>query len=368
MVFVARDDLEENEAEESAFIGTDERKLRDLIRKGKNRGYVLFSEVQRFLEESDVTIGDYDSIFATFEANGIEILTQKELEKRERERRKKEESVIDDSHQLFMQEVTQESLLSQAEERELAQRIKQGDPEARDHLVIANERLVVSIAQKYRNRGLSLQDLVQEGTIGLLRAVEKFDPDRGFKFSTYATWWIRQAITRALADSGDIIRKPVHMVESINKYKRVYNELQQKRGVPPTPEEVAMEMGIAKDKVEEIREISQKIMSLEVPMGEDEESTLLDYIEDKSILTPEEALEREMLREDLERLMRDVLTEREREVMRMRYGFVDGIPKTLEEVGKAFNVTRERIRQIESKALSKLRSAGRRRKIGDYLI
>jgi len=352
-------------------------RMEQLIQKGRKRGYILYEELSKCLDEGEYSIEAYDELFYLLtDRLGIEVISRKEHEKRTQVGKRvrglyregeAEEIPVEDTIKLYLREISQDSLLTPQEEIEIAKRIKEGDESAKHELAEANYRLVVSIARRYTGRGLSFMDLIQEGSLGLLKAVEKFDYTKGYKFSTYATWWIRQAITRALADQGDIVRKPVHMVETINKYKKVVNDLQQRTGKTPDLQTVAKEMNLPPEKVDEIRQISQKIMSLELPVGEDDESTLLDFLEDKSIPTPEESLDREMLKNDLEKLMEDVLTPRELEVIRMRYGFVDGNPKTLEEVGQYFQVTRERIRQIESKALAKLRGPGRKRKMSEYL-
>ncbi|MHA2610093.1 MAG: sigma-70 family RNA polymerase sigma factor [bacterium JZ-2024 1] len=245
--------------------------------------------------------------------------------------------------------------------------LEETDMEARDQLCKSNFRLVISIARKHMGRGLSFIDLIQEGCLGLLKAVEKFDWRRGYKFSTYATWWIRQGISRALADYGDTIRKPVHMFENINKFKRVVNDLQQKLGRMPTNEEIAEEMGIEPHKVEEIRIYAQKIVSLEKPMSEDDDSTMIDFLPDTSIPTPEEGVEREVMRKDLLKLINENLTEREKKVLIMKYGLDDGNPKTLEQVGNALGITRERVRQIEDKAIKKLHVPARKKKLSEYL-
>ncbi len=371
-------DMEEEEGLEitEESIGSLPPRIEHLLRKGRKRGYILFEEISKCLDEEEYSVEGYDELFFLLDRVGIEVISRREYEKRTRAGKKArglyregetEEIPVEDTIKLYLREISQDSLLTPEEEIEIAKRIKEGDEGAKHELAEGNYRLVVSIARRYTGRGLSFMDLIQEGSLGLLKAVEKFDYTKGYKFSTYATWWIRQAITRALADQGDIVRKPVHMVETINKYKKVVNDLQQRTGKTPDLQTVAKEMNLPPEKVDEIRQISQKIISLELPIGEDDESTLLDFIEDKSIPTPEESLDREMLKNDLEKLMEDVLTTRERQVIRMRYGFVDGNPKTLEEVGNYFKVTRERIRQIESKALAKLRAPGRKRKMSDYL-
>ncbi len=246
-------------------------------------------------------------------------------------------------------------------------RLPASDMDAREQLCKANFRLVISIARKHMGRGLSFIDLIQEGCLGLLKAVEKFDWRRGFKFSTYATWWIRQGISRALADYGETIRKPVHMFENINKFKRVVNDLQQKLGRPPTNEEIADEMGLEVQKIEDIRIHAQKVISLEKPMSEDDDSTMIDFLPDTSIPTPEEGVERDIMRQDLLRLINDFLTDREKQVLIMKYGLDDGNPKTHEQVGNALGITRERVRQIEDKAIKKLHIPARKRKLGEYL-
>ncbi|HCD72316.1 MAG TPA: RNA polymerase sigma factor RpoD, partial [Thermovirga lienii] len=277
-----------------------------------------------------------------------------------------EDLPLSDPVRMYLREIGKIPLLTPEEEVELAKRVEEGDPEAKAKLIEANLRLVVSIAKKYIGRGMLFLDLIQEGNLGLIRAVEKFDYRKGFKFSTYATWWIRQAITRGIADQARTIRIPVHMVETINKLIRVSRQLVQQLGREPTAEEIAAEMGIAPEKVEEIHRIAQEPVSLETPIGEEEDSELGDFLEDKDIPSPEEAAAQQLLREQLEEMLEE-LTDREREVLRLRFGLEDGHPYTLEEVGRRFGVTRERIRQIEAKALRKLRHPSRSKKLRDYL-
>lgn len=272
----------------------------------------------------------------------------------------------DDPVRMYFKEIGKVPLLSADEERELAIRIEQGDEEAKKKLCESNLRLVVSIARRYLNRGLSFLDLIQEGNLGLIKAVEKFDYTKGYKFSTYATWWIRQAITRSIADQARTIRIPVHMVETINKLIRISRQLLQEYGREPTSEEIAKEMGISVDKVREIKKISQDPVSLETPIGEEEDSHLGDFIPDEDIPSPVDAAAYSMLQKQLREVL-DTLSEREKKVLILRFGLDDGRPRTLEEVGKEFNVTRERIRQIEAKALRKLRHPSRSKKLRDYL-
>jgi len=273
---------------------------------------------------------------------------------------------IDDPVRMYLKEIGRVPLLSAVEEIELAQRVEQGDEEAKRRLAEANLRLVVSIARRYVGRGMVFLDLIQEGNMGLIKAVEKFDYSKGFKFSTYATWWIRQAITRAIADQARTIRIPVHMVETINKLIRVSRQLLQEIGREPTPEEIAAEMEISPEKVREIMKIAQEPVSLETPIGEENDSNLGDFIEDHEALAPADAAAFELLREQLEEVL-DTLTEREENVLRLRFGMDDGRSRTLEEVGKEFGVTRERIRQIEAKALRKLRHPSRSKRLKDFM-
>ncbi|MDY4999961.1 MAG: RNA polymerase sigma factor RpoD, partial [Lachnospiraceae bacterium] len=273
---------------------------------------------------------------------------------------------IEDPVRMYLKEIGKVPLLSAEEEIELALRMEQGDEEAKKKLAEANLRLVVSIAKRYVGRGMLFLDLIQEGNLGLIKAVEKFDYRKGFKFSTYATWWIRQAITRAIADQARTIRIPVHMVETINKLIRVSRQLLQELGREPTPEEIAEEMKMPVERVREILKISQEPVSLETPIGEDEDSHLGDFIQDDNVPVPVDAAAYTLLREQLEEVL-DTLTDREKKVLSLRFGLEDGRGRTLEEVGKEFNVTRERIRQIEAKALRKLRHPTRSRKLRDYL-
>lgn len=275
-------------------------------------------------------------------------------------------STVDDPVRMYLKEIGKIPLLTADEEIELAKRIEQGDIEAKQALASANLRLVVSLAKKFVNRGMQFLDLIQEGNLGLMRAVEKFDYRRNFKFSTYATWWIRQAITRAIADQARTIRIPVHMVETINKLVRVNRQLLQELGREPRPDELAKAMDISEDKVREIMKVAQEPVSLETPIGEEEDSHLGDFIADESERSPQEAAEAEILKEEIESVL-DTLTGREKTVIKLRFGLIDGQPRTLEDVGREFNVTRERIRQIEGKALRKLRHPSRSRRLKDFI-
>ena len=274
-------------------------------------------------------------------------------------------NVVDDSVKMYLKEIGKIELLNADQEREIAQRMADGDEDAKEMLINSNLRLVVSIAKKYMNRGLSLLDLIQEGNIGLIKAVDKFDYTKGFKFSTYATWWIRQAITRAIADQARTIRIPVHMVETINKLTRVQRQLVQDLGREPTTEELAQEMGMEPAKIREIQKISQDPISIDKPVGEEEDSHLVDFISNDELAAPEEEVARILLKEDLIKALNS-LTERERKVIELRFGLKDGIPMTLEQVGKKLGVTRERIRQIEAKAIRKLSRASSSKKLEGY--
>jgi RNA polymerase primary sigma factor len=332
-----------------------EDKLSQLIQKGKERGFVTFSEILYFFPEVEEDIEGLERLYETLEKEGIEVREHREFLVPEEEEELIPEAKIDPV-QMYLKEIGETPTLTAEEEKELAKRIEKGDQAAREKLIKANLRLVVSIAKKYVGKSphMTLLDLIQEGNIGLFRAVEKFDWRKGYKFSTYATWWIRQAITRALADQARTIRIPVHMVELLTKFNQVKRRLLQDLGREPLPEEIAAEMGIEVDKVHHLIKISQGTVSLETPVGEDEEDTLSEFIKDEKIPLPSVEAARALLREKLKEILVD-LTPKERKILEMRFGLKDGITHTLEEVGKEFGVTRERIRQIEAKALEKLR-------------
>jgi RNA polymerase primary sigma factor len=332
-----------------------EDKLSQLIQKGKERGFVTFSEILYFFPEVEEDIEGLEKLYETLEKEGIEVREHREFLVPEEEEELIPEAKIDPV-QMYLKEIGETPTLTAEEEKELAKRIEKGDQAAKEKLIKANLRLVVSIAKKYVGKSphMTLLDLIQEGNIGLFRAVEKFDWRKGYKFSTYATWWIRQAITRALADQARTIRIPVHMVELLTKFNQVKRRLLQDLGREPLPEEIAAEMGIEVDKVHHLIKISQGTVSLETPVGEDEEDTLSEFIKDEKIPLPSVEAARALLRERLKEILVD-LTPRERKILEMRFGLKDGITHTLEEVGKEFGVTRERIRQIEAKALEKLR-------------
>jgi RNA polymerase primary sigma factor len=356
--------------------------IKKLINKGKKNGMLTYKEIMDALEEIDLDVEQIDDIYLRLEDMGIDIVGEKEddmlLETDdevhdEEETDIKEEDLsvpkginVDDPVRMYLKEIGKIPLLTADEEIELAQRMEAGDEEAKRKLAEANLRLVVSIAKRYVGRGMLFLDLIQEGNLGLMKAVEKFDYEKGFKFSTYATWWIRQAITRAIADQARTIRIPVHMVETINKLVRVQRQLVQELGRDPTPEEIGQEMNMEVEKVREIMKIAQEPVSLETPIGEEEDSHLGDFIEDDNALAPADAATYIMLREQLIDVL-DTLTPREQKVLRLRFGLDDGRARTLEEVGKEFDVTRERIRQIEAKALRKLRHPSRSKKLKDFL-
>ncbi|MGI6752345.1 MAG: RNA polymerase sigma factor RpoD [Anaerovoracaceae bacterium] len=370
---------------------SDEKKfeyLNGLIEKAKNRGSITFREIADQLENVELDKTQMDDLYDSLISMGIEIVSESdpedfeilEMESEEEAEiettpEKEEEDLesalpkgiaVDDPVRMYLKEIGKVPLLTAKEEIELAKRMEAGDEEAKRALCEANLRLVVSIAKRYVGRGMLFLDLIQEGNLGLIKAVDKFDWRKGYKFSTYATWWIRQAITRSIADQARTIRIPVHMVETINKLIRISRQLLQEYGREPTPEEIAIEMDITEEKVREILKIAQEPVSLETPIGEEEDSHLGDFIPDEDVPAPAEAAAFSMLKEQLVEVL-DTLTEREQKVLRLRFGLDDGRARTLEEVGKKFDVTRERIRQIEAKALRKLRHPSRSKKLKDYL-
>ncbi|MEG0913456.1 MAG: RNA polymerase sigma factor RpoD [Oscillospiraceae bacterium] len=347
--------------------------LKDLIESGKKKGKLSTKEINDVLEEMDFDVEQVDKLYDTLEGHNVEIvedLTEDDIDKSiVKDADALEATVvdgIDDPVKVYLKEIGRVPLLSPQEEVDLAVRMAEGDVYARKRLSEANLRLVVSIAKRYVGRGMQFLDLIQEGNLGLIKAVEKFDYTKGFKFSTYATWWIRQAITRAIADQARTIRIPVHMVETINKVKKVSSQLLHTNGHEPTAEEIADEMGVSVEKVREIMRVAQEPVSLETPIGEEEDSHLGDFIPDEDAPVPAEAAYHTLLREQLGDVL-GTLTPREEKVLRLRFGLEDGRPRTLEEVGKEFNVTRERIRQIEAKALRKLRHPSRSKRLKDFL-
>ncbi len=349
--------------------------LADLMEMGKKNGKLTSKDIGSFLETMDFDMEQVDKFYESLETAGIdvidlgeeeeEILTESNIEKFEKSLASEGVS-IDDPVKVYLKEIGSFPLLSLDEEIELAERIQKGDAKAKKRLAEANLRLVVSIAKRYVGRGMLFLDLIQEGNLGLIKAVEKFDHTKGFKFSTYATWWIRQAITRAIADQARTIRIPVHMVETINKVKKVQSQLLHKNGQEPSVEDLAAELDMPQDKVREILKVAQEPISLESPIGEEEDSHLGDFIPDYDAPVPEEAATHTLLKEQLNEVLA-TLTPREAKVLSLRFGIEDGHPRTLEEVGKEFNVTRERIRQIEAKALRKLRHPSRNKKLKDFL-
>jgi len=346
-------------------------RLKELAALGKRKKSVLeYKEIMDFLGDIDLDPDQIDKVYEYLESQGIDILGAVELE--EEVEKEIDLSIvegainIDDHVRMYLKEIGKVPLLSADEEINLAKKMEQGDEISKKRLAEANLRLVVSIAKRYVGRGMLFLDLIQEGNLGLIKAVEKFDYRKGYKFSTYATWWIRQAITRAIADQARTIRIPVHMVETINKLIRVSRQLLQELGRDPSPDELAKEMQMPVEKVREILKIAQEPVSLETPIGEEEDSHLGDFIPDDEIQAPAEAAAFTLLKEQLIEVL-DTLTEREEKVLRLRFGLDDGRARTLEEVGREFNVTRERIRQIEAKALRKLRHPSRSKKLKDYL-
>ena len=391
---VTDETVETSEENEEAVLNPAERKqelLNTLLEKAKqSKNKLTYSAVADVLEATDLDKNQMDDIYEALMSKDIEIVSETEpddfdillnddVELTEDPAFIMDEPqdvdleatlpkgiAVDDPVRMYLKEIGKVPLLSADEEIELAKRMEQGDEEAKKRLCEANLRLVVSIAKRYVGRGMLFLDLIQEGNLGLIKAVDKFDYTKGYKFSTYATWWIRQAITRSIADQARTIRIPVHMVETINKLIRVSRQLLQTYGREPSPEEIAEEMGISVDKVREIQKIAQEPVSLETPIGEEEDSHLGDFIPDEDVPAPAEAAAFSMLKEQLVEVL-DTLTEREQKVLKLRFGLDDGRARTLEEVGKEFDVTRERIRQIEAKALRKLRHPSRSKKLKDYL-
>lgn len=356
--------------------------IKALLKLGKEKGKITYDELMDNLDEIVLEPEEIEEIYHKLEESGVEIIDddkplddeaedEEDDDEDDKEKSKKVIPVpkgvgVDDPVRMYLKEIGKIDLLKAEEEVELAKRMEEGDIEAKQKLAEANLRLVVSIAKRYVGRGMLFLDLIQEGNLGLMKAVEKFEYRKGFKFSTYATWWIRQAITRAIADQARTIRIPVHMVETINKLVRVQRQLVQELGRDATPEEVGKEMDLDVERVREIMKIAQEPVSLETPIGEEEDSHLGDFIPDEDVLAPADAATFTMLREQLLEVL-DSLTDREQKVLRLRFGLDDGRARTLEEVGKEFDVTRERIRQIEAKALRKLRHPSRSKKLKDFL-
>ncbi len=369
-----------NEVEKNKNAKVDEQtseKIKNLLKEAKKSGKITYEDLANQLD--DVNPEQMDSVFDAFEEIGVDLTDDFDVEPdvedlKEVENLKLDQITdtsfegisVDDPVRMYLREIGRIPLLTYEEELDLAQKILDGDEDAKQKLAESNLRLVVSIAKKYVGRGMLFLDLIQEGNMGLMKAVEKFDYTKGFKFSTYATWWIKQAITRAIADQARTIRIPVHMVETINKLIRTSRHLLQQLGREPTPEEIAAEMEIPVERVAEIQKIAQDPVSLETPIGEEDDSHLGDFIQDEESPAPHDAASYTMLREQLEEVM-NTLTPREAKVLKLRFGLEDGKSRTLEEVGKEFNVTRERIRQIEAKALRKLRHPSRSKKLRDYM-
>lgn len=354
--------------------------LKNMVSKAKRKGAITYKEIMDTLDEVELTPDQIDDVYEELAENGVDIIAEGTVDpvvgpdvdpdiisdEQELDLSLPEGIALDDPVRMYLKEIGRVPLLDSEEEVELAKRVEAGDEAAKRRLAEANLRLVVSIAKRYVGRGMLFLDLIQEGNLGLIKAVEKFDYRKGFKFSTYATWWIRQAITRAIADQARTIRIPVHMVETINKLVRVQRQLLQELGREPTAEEIAQHMDMSVERVREINKIAQEPVSLETPIGEEEDSHLGDFIEDHDAPAPAEAASFRLLKEQLEEVL-DTLTSREERVLRLRFGLEDGRARTLEEVGQVFGVTRERIRQIEAKALRKLRHPSRSKKLKDFL-
>ncbi|MFW6269248.1 MAG: RNA polymerase sigma factor RpoD [Bacillota bacterium] len=356
----------------------DKKEVKKLIEKGKEQGQLSYSYVMDSLKDLKLDNEDIDKMYDIFKDRDIDIIEKENEEDEDEDEDEDEEEEneldlnisrdagIEDPVRMYLKEMGKVDLLTADEEIELARRIEEGDEKAKEKMIKANLRLVVSIAKKYQGRGLSFIDLIQEGNEGLMKAVDKFDYTKGYKFSTYATWWIRQSITRAIADKSRTIRIPVHMKETINKLIKVSRQLAKEKGREPTDKEIAERMDISEEKVREVKQYSQDPVSLETPIGEEEDSDLGDFIENEESPIPDEAIANELLKEELEKVL-DTLTDREKRILELRFGIDDDRPRTLEEVGKQFGVTRERIRQIEAKALRKLRHPTRSKQLKDYL-
>ena len=359
-------------------IKTFEERKEELLKKGKEKGFLTFEELAAALKGLDMDSESLDDLYNFLNDNNIEVVADSEIDAGAEDGGEVDDLLLEDIEipknlsindpvRMYLKEIGKISLLSLDEELELSKRIDEGDEEAKAILAESNLRLVVSIAKRYVGRNLSFLDLIQEGNIGLMKAVDKFDSSKGYRFSTYATWWIRQAITRAIADQAKTIRVPVHMVETINKLKRVQRQMTLELDREPTEEELAKALNTTEDKVREIIKISLDPLSLETPIGEEDDSHLGDFVKDDSSLSPEEYAINEVLKDEISELLL-TLTEREEQVIKLRFGLIDGTCRTLEEVGTIFGVTRERIRQIEAKALRKLRHPSRSKKLKDYLV
>ena len=360
-----------------AKIKTLEEREQDLIKIGKDKGFITYEELADALKGLDVDSDALDDLYNKLVDNGIDIVVSEDVQTGGPSKKDEEVEILSDEDitkdinindpvRMYLKEIGKISLLSSEEEMELSVKVANGDEEAAAMLAESNLRLVVSIAKRYVGRGLLFLDLIQEGNIGLMKAVEKFDYDKGYKFSTYATWWIRQAITRALADQARTIRVPVHMVETINKMSRIQRQMTLELNREPSDEEIAERMDIPVEKVREVIKISQDPVSLETPIGEEDDSHLGDFLKDESSLSPEEYTTNQILKEEIKSVLATLQT-REQQVLELRFGLIDGTCYTLEEVGKRFNVTRERIRQIEAKALRKLRHPSRAKKLKDFM-
>jgi len=355
-------------------IKTFEQRKEELVKQGKEKGFITYEDLANKLKGLELDGDSLDDLYNVFNENNIAVVSEEESDSGAGSVEKlllddnslTKDLTINDPVRMYLKEIGQIKLLTMDEETELAERILNGDEMAKNILAEANLRLVVSIAKRYVGRGMLFLDLIQEGNIGLMKSVEKFDVNKGYKFSTYATWWIRQAITRAIADQARTIRVPVHMVETINKLARIQRQLTLELNREPSEDELAKKMNVSVEKIREIYKISQEPVSLETPIGEEDDSHLGDFIKDERNLSPEEYATNEMLKDEIAEVL-ETLTEREEKVIRLRFGLEDGKSRTLEEVGQLFGVTRERIRQIEAKALRKLRHPSRSRKLKDYI-